>query len=160
MSDQSPPTPTLRRTWPRWLLVASLALNLLVIGVVLGAFLRADGPSRPRDRGPESVGMVLMRELPKADRRALWAQIRELERPGQGKSRKDLAALAEALQAEPFPRAEISALLEAQARRRTEWLDALQGAWLERVAQMTPEARVAYARRLMSPARTGRHADD
>ncbi|WP_158967870.1 periplasmic heavy metal sensor [Chachezhania sediminis] len=155
------PDPSARRARaPRWIRVAlavSLALNLAVLGSVLGIMLRFGGsPGADGIGGPPSLGMVLYRELPREEQRALRDEIRrEMQEDGIGRppSRRDTARTLDAgLRADPFDRQ----LLEGVLTRHNVWVagqqHALQEVWLDRVTEMTPAERDAYADRLQAAA--------
>ena len=138
------------RRWPRWrsvLLVVSLALNLLVIGVVATAAVRY------RLAPPPSVAQATVysfaRTLPDERRRTIWDATRaerQALRPYRIELRRARAEVRSALAAEPFDLARYRSahdrLLEAevQARRAAHVL-------LEKVAtRLTPDERRAFAR--------------
>lgn len=136
-------------TWMRVLLVVSLALNLLIAGVVVGAIAsgRAGGPPRVVDLnlGP------LTRALDPEDRRAIGHALRSREdiRPPRPVERlANARALGQALRAEPFDRDMVARLLDSQRSRAADVFLAGQEALLDRLEQMTPEERRAFADRL------------
>jgi uncharacterized membrane protein len=148
----SAPAATVSRTpvWVRVLLVASLAVNLLVAGIVVGARVghgRDEGVRLPRDAG----ALLYLGALPREDRAALVAELRA-ESPGGPDRRERMAeALAEVratlatLRAEPFEADAFARRLghqRAVAARRGERAEALL---VERVAAMSPDERRAYA---------------
>lgn len=101
----------------RWLLIVSLALNLLLVGALLGGMLLDRG--RRHGGGPEGVrgGLTAFVSTLPADRReALWEATRkqwgEL-RQMRKEARKARQAVDEALAAEPFDKAK---LIAAQAQ--------------------------------------------
>ena len=160
MADPTPPSAAKRATpiWLRVVLVLSLAANLAVIGIVIGAATSSKGPRNP-DRIAGDVGAApFVRALEPEDRRALARDVIK-ERGGFREIRRDTQARAEALfaalQAETFDRAEVEALLNAQrdaaALRQTMGERAL----LNRLEAMTQEERVAYAERLAQQLRRG-----
>lgn len=135
------------RLWVRVLLGVSLALNLLVLGLVGGAMYRFGGPDgmRPPSR---TAGAALFRELPQADRRALWAKSNGTRTDQRARQKADASALASAVRATPFDVTALQALLEQQAARRAGFKASVQQAWLARVDGMTAKDRQAYADRL------------
>ena len=154
-SPQSPPSPEpapaapAYRTpvWVRVLLVASLAANLLIAGMVVGA--RTGREAGERVRGPRDAGaMLYLGALPREDRAALVAELRA---GGPDRRARVAEALAEVratlttLRAEPFDADAFAARLghqRAVAAGRGERAEALLVA---RVAAMAPEERRAYA---------------
>ena len=154
MTDTPPPPPPAApaRAAPRWmrvLLVLSLALNLLVAGLVLGAIL-VDGPGR----GPRPVEMELgpiARALDQSDRRAILGSLRghpDLRPFARADMAADIAALQAALRADPFDPDAARAALASRAQRVERAQAAVQEALLARVAAMTPDQRAALADRL------------
>lgn len=137
-------------------LAISVALNLLIVGLVAGAVLRDGGP-RGRMMGDLGFG-PFTEALSGADRDALrqaflarMPDMRDMRR----QMRADFAALLDALRAEPFDAAALRAAMEAQSARMGERLQVGQDLLLERLAAMTPEARAAFADRLEARLRHG-----
>ncbi|MEX0320218.1 MULTISPECIES: periplasmic heavy metal sensor [unclassified Ruegeria] len=155
MSDANPK----KRRWPRILLGVSLALNLLVIGLVAGTVLRFRGDGRH----PPAFGPALYRALPDADRKALHGELRGRHDGGSKSRGEDFRALAEALRAVPFEPGAVEAVIEAQAQARAEVHKSLNQAWLARVSDMSDTERADYADRLEEVVRKGdrrrRHRD-
>jgi uncharacterized membrane protein len=143
-----------RRRWLSWALVASLGLNLALVGLLAGVALHG-GPRRLTPPGlwhyaralPEAHREALGREL--RARRAQWIGAREA-------LRQNRRAMAAALTAQPFDPAAVAALL-AEERRLTATLSE-QGAepLVAEIARMTPEERAAYAAALEEPRRGSR----
>lgn len=143
MSEETKPRMSL---WLRLLLFGSLALNLLVVGLVAGAMVRFGKPGV--DRPPRSVGTMLYRELPREDRRALW---RESSRSGgdvKERRRAEGMAVTAALRQVPFDPDALSTVLTAQAAEREQFHRAVQDRWLARVTGMSDAERAGYADRL------------
>lgn len=130
----------------RVLLVLSLAFNLLIIGLAVGAVL-SGGPKGHRDaRMPAHV-----RALDLEDRRAIGRDIRAAYRAGSfGKRavRQQSEQLAELIATQPFDRAAVGALSdEIEATKRIRF-EVAREIWLDRIEGMDPKARAAYAERL------------
>jgi uncharacterized membrane protein len=137
------------RRW-RALLIVSLALNLLVAGILLGAALDRGGPNRGEMRAAGPLA-PLVRALPPEDRQAVLGALRSA-RPPHAPPPRDRAAtsaplLAE-LRAEPFDPDQVLRALQDQRRRGEVRLSAAEAALAARLAEMTPDARAAYAGRL------------
>ncbi len=139
--------------WMRVLLGLSLALNLLVLGLVSGAMVRyggADGMRPP----PRTVGATLFRELPPEDRRAIrdrsngMMMMNGMNMNHHERRMAAASAVSAAMRAKPFDRDALSAILEQQAAQRDGFETSVQQAWIERVANMTDAQRHAYAGRL------------
>lgn len=146
------------RTWVRIALVASLGLNLLILGVVGGAVLSH------RDRLPPGSASVLGeigpygRALSQSDRDAVRAALRA-EGPRLRENRKAVRQgfqdLLSALRAEPYDQARVTSILNAQQARVQDQAGLLRGLLLERVAAMDAEERAAFADRLETVLRRG-----
>ncbi|MCB2094188.1 MAG: periplasmic heavy metal sensor [Rhodobacteraceae bacterium] len=136
--------------WTRLVLVVSLALNLLVAGIVVGGAMRhhwygPQGPARDIGFGP------FTQALSKEDRKALRGAFMAAN-PGfldmRQDMRRDMNALIAALRAEPWDKDAAGAILAGQSHRMTEWMDIGREVLLERIAAMTPDERAAFADRL------------
>lgn len=134
--------------WPRILLVASLSLNLILVGLILGA-ARYNPP--PRLAGPPGEFRLLERAMPEDARKALRAEMRRngahFKARGEALQviRRDMIA---ALRRDPFDEAEMQRVFTAQ---RTFWKDLGQDAqalMLRQISEMSPEARAQLAANL------------
>lgn len=145
-TDRPSPKPRSGR-WLRIVFGVSLALNLLVIGLVGGMLVRFGGPpgASPMSR---SAGTVLFRELPQEHRDEMRRDMRALMRsngiPMSGRA-DEIAAL---LRAETLDVAAMQALMDVEFDRLNGIQSGVQRAWLERIEAMTPEQRAAYADRV------------
>lgn len=134
----------------RYLLIGSLALNLLVLGIIGGAVIRGPGGFG----GPRGVDLALgpiVEALAPEDRQAIRTQLRanDMLRQHPRQIREALAtALQAALRAEPYDPAAIEAALSIQRDRLVAVQTAGQQALVARIALMTPQARLAFADRL------------
>lgn len=141
-------------------LAVSVALNLLIVGLVAGAVLRDGGP-RGRMLGDLEFGPFTEALTPE-DRAALRQEfVRQMPdmRDMRRQMRTDFAALLDALRAEPFDAAAVRGLIEAQSQRMTGRLAVGQDLLVARIGAMTPEARADFADRLESRLRRGREPD-
>jgi uncharacterized membrane protein len=149
MTDTGPSDAAPRR-WPRWkgiLFVVSLALNLLVVGVVATAALRHR--FAPPLGFAQATVVTFARTLPQPRQRELWDQTRTERlalRPYRAQLRRARAEVRGALVAEPF---DVTRYKSAHERL----LDAEIGArkvahvLFEAMAlRMTPDERRAFAR--------------
>jgi len=130
----------------------SLALNLLVVGALVGAILRP-GPLL-RDMEPRvTLGRVLYKELPREERRALRREVRQ--NVGRDTLRQASVApqLYAALRADPFDPDAVRQLMDRQAQALQVGQSAMRDGWLTVLSRMTLEERVAYADRLRDAAR-------
>jgi uncharacterized membrane protein len=134
------------RLW-RVVLVCSLALNLAIVGLVVG--MLASG--RLGDKPPRSFDLGLgpiARALTPDERREIGRDLRQ-----DGALRDfDLRARAQriiaALQADPFDREVLRVLLDEQNVRVTDVQGKAHKAFLDQITQMTPERRAEFADQL------------
>ena len=131
----------------RWVLVASLAVNLLVVGVVAGSFAKTgNGPRGGADLG---VG-PFVRALDADGRREVLRELRsnrQVSGEFRNLHRQGFREIIEVLNTEPFDPEAMQALFESQ-RGQTQAIQAAgQQALLEHLTDMTPEERAAFATR-------------
>lgn len=147
-----PPTPP-SRAMPRRmriLLVLSLALNLLVAGLLIGDALTGGGPGRVPRPAELALGPVA-RALAKEDRQAILADLRGhpgLRPIGRGERDAGLDEIAAAIRTEPFDAERVRRALAAQTERVARSQEAVQEALVSRLATMAPAERLAFADRL------------
>lgn len=163
MSTSPDPVVPRTRLWLRLAFGASLALNLLVIGLVAGTAFRYGGKDGMRPP-PSSFGATMYRQLSRDDRRALRAAMKNGGPKDQFARRKSEAqAIGAALRADPFDADAVETLLEGQASQRRDWQMSVQTAWMARLEKMSPAERTAYADRLeqalISPRKSRHHKD-
>lgn len=133
----------------------SLAINLLVLGAVVGAFMHGDNRDR-RDvvrRGGDNAAIgIYGRALDRADRRAIGQRLREGRKVEGREIRAELGDLAqqasELLKQSPFNKEAFADVLLQQQGLIKGRSDTMQDALVERIASMTDEQRIAYADRL------------
>ena len=132
-------------------LAVSVAVNLAVVGLVVGTALRhGEGPmgrSNVRDLGFGIYSQILNREEKEALRAAFLAEAPDL-RAKRRAMRQDALDVVAALRADPFDADRLSEVLAVQGQRLSEQLSVggrLIGAFL---IEMAPEARRAFADRL------------
>lgn len=153
MTEPKPQTP--RPTIPLWLRLtffASLALNLLVVGVVVGAMATWGGKwaahGAPHAGHP---GGPLTSALEPDDRRAIGRAMRAARREGnEGRPvlRAEMEGLLAALRAPAFERTEVQARMTALQGQFAQRMALGQTVLLDRLAQMSTAERVAYADRV------------
>lgn len=147
--DITDPKRTAGRGWVRWVLAGSLALNLLVAGLVAGAFLRGDAPGRSmrldlsifpytQAFAPEDRAALLR------DWRARGPAPREIAAQRQAEQRAVLAAL----RAEPFAPAALEAAMAARLEQAQVHQALGQAILVERLRALDSAARLQYADRL------------
>jgi uncharacterized membrane protein len=143
MADDKTPQPRPSRLW-RVVLVLSLALNLAVIGVVVGSAASGrwgDGPPRSFDLG---LGPIA-RALEPQERRAIGRKLREDRSLRDFDLRDRVNRVVAALQADPFEPDVLRALLAEQSERITAVQATAQEVVVEQITAMTPERRRAFA---------------
>ncbi len=144
-----------KRRWMPILLTASLALNLLVVGLVIGTALRF----RDGDRGriPPGFASALYRALPDSDRKVLRGELADWHPRGANRRADEFNLIGQALRAVPFDPAEVKELLDRQALSNVKLQSTLHEAWLVRITEMTNEERAAYVNRLEEIVNRGPH---
>ncbi len=149
-TDTGTPVAAPMRRSLRILLIASLAFNMLIVGIGAGALISgrmADGPRRGIDL---SLG-PLVEALDESDRRAIMRSLRDaphVRRPSRDARRADLGAVVAALRTDPFDPAAVAAPLDAARSRALGVMGAGQEALIARITAMTPQQRQAFADRL------------
>lgn len=135
--------------WLRILFIASLALNILVIGILAGAALKPGGFAG--GRGPELGDGLFSRALSEDDRREMRERLRPVgqqARTARGEAGKTLVELTQVLRSEPFDPSAAAALFD---RMRTQGRDLRargHDALLLQISGMTPAERAQFADRL------------
>lgn len=156
MSAQTPdPMPSMAcPRWMRWLLVLSLALNLMIVGLVAGFAWQGGGkyaghhPSRL-----EKIGGPLTHALSHEDRTAIRREMRAVYRNRQderSKQHRQMQTLIDDLRRTPFDRETIAGHMAAQRDILQERVSLGQSILLDRLVAMSPENRAAYADRLQT----------
>ncbi|PUB12094.1 periplasmic heavy metal sensor [Yoonia sediminilitoris] len=144
MADPAKPGPGW--VW-RTVLVVSLALNLLVVGVIGGAIVTGRiGGDAPRsfDLGLGPLARTLERE----ERRAIGRTLRrdpDVRRMGV---RAQLAAMVAALRQDPFDPDQLRAIMAEQSNRLATLQQKAQAALIDQIAAMDPARRLQFADRL------------
>lgn len=157
MAQPAKETPLPRSGAPRWMrlvLVVSLALNLLVIGAVAGAAITGGGPWR----GMEAHGGPMARALTPEDRRILRQRSLEARgdlRDGRRAHRAAMQELVTLLRATPFDAEAVEAQMRVVRVMLGERMAQGQSLLLDRLSDMTPAERAAYADRLAEALRNG-----
>ena len=139
----------------RILLFASLALNLMVAGLFLGAVASGRVGDKPRmefNLGP------FMRSLGEEDRRAIIADVRsqpEVRLLSPRQRRAELVEMVSLLRADDFDVEAMTALLSRQRDAGGRIVIAAHDALVRRLVEAGPEARSAFADRLEAELRRG-----
>ncbi|WP_050931424.1 periplasmic heavy metal sensor [Aestuariivita boseongensis] len=148
MTDNTQPA---HSQWSRGLRVLfglSLALNLLVVGALAGAWLRHGWSGHDMHRGGGGMGRILYQELPQDARRALRQDLRgSLDRDMMRATRIG-PALDKVLRAETLDLDALRDLMARHAAALQTGQNAMREGWLKTLAGMSREERMAYADRL------------
>ncbi len=139
---------------PRWIkltLFFSLAVNLLIVGIVAGHLLRGGGDPDRRGSAFFSGAGPFLAAMDRGDRRAFLRSLRDevghrgLDPRGRKAAIREMAAV---IGAEPFDAAALSAELERQLSTVAELTAAAQAAFVAWVSELSPEDRAQFAERL------------
>lgn len=131
-------------------LAVSVALNLAVVGVIVGAAFQKDGGpggGNVRDLGFGPYTEALSREDRAALRSAFLAKNPDL-RAARDSMRDDINEVLAALRADPFEPSRLQAALGAQTERMSGQLVTGQQLMSDFFVQMSTEARLGFADRL------------
>ena len=153
MTTPTPPKKPRLSTGLRIVFGLSLALNLLIVGIVAGFLLRG-GPVRDLSAGMQT-GRMLYRELPKENREVLRRALRTNVDRTVLQSARIGPELNAALRAEPFDPDALIVLLDRQADALRAGQEVMRDQWLGIVTEMSPEERATYADRLHEAAKRG-----
>lgn len=139
------------RPWLKVVLFVSLAMNLAVAGVVVGAAVKY-GP-REGHRPPRLDRVVgpYTQALSRQDRRAISARMREeysRNRPSRAEVRAEFVTVLLALRAQPYDPAQVEAILTRQLLAGSERQELGQRLLIERLATMSDRDRALFADRL------------
>lgn len=137
----------------RLLLFASLAVNLLIVGLVLGATsFRGDNDDRQQLRGARDIAPIpFVIAIEKEDRGALIERFREEIRPhrtDRSEVRQRLQTFLAALRADEFDVDAVKALLEGERQRGRARQEAGQSVMIDYLQSLSTDDRRAYADRL------------
>jgi len=144
----------------RVLLFASLALNLLFVGLVAGALLRGDDQRKGvRPAGGMEIGVTpVLRALGPEDRKELGRALRnELRGRGEGRqaAQNRLRAFAAVLRQEEVDQAALEGLLAEHSAEMTQRVGVVQAQLAKRLAEKSAEERAMIAARLEDFAENG-----
>lgn len=144
------------RRWWHWAFAASVALNLLVGGWIVGKIIGHEGArdGMVRDLGFGVFSDALSKEEKQALRQSFFTKAPEF-RQARKQMRTDMEALLAALRADPFNSADLEEKLDQQNTRIAAQLALGQQLIRDLLVKMTPEARLAFADRLEDRLRHG-----
>jgi uncharacterized membrane protein len=149
------------RRWIKVAFVLSLGLNVLILGLVGGVFLRGGPPEHVRvERDISALGLrVYFRALDEKGREEIRANVQQRKeniKAGRGVFREHLKALAGALTAEPYDHAAVAEVLSLQAGVVSNNIGVGQKVLLNQIENMTPAERKAFASGLRKPVKRRR----
>lgn len=147
MADQ---TSKWRKPNMRWVLAASLSLNLLFVGSFVGAAYRhAGAPGGGEPPAMRSYATPYVLALPREKRRALFDALHSGDHGVVPLSRQERRALyaqmVATLRATPFDPTAAEGVLSAQRDAVLGVQSAAQSMWLKEVTDMAPDERATYA---------------
>ncbi|WP_296420244.1 periplasmic heavy metal sensor [Pseudooctadecabacter sp.] len=148
--------PRTSRNWTKVLLVASLALNLLIVGAVIGVV--ASGGTRAGPQRFDLTAGPLTRAMEAPDREAVRQALRDSGafRPSNRRDiRADMGVLIDTVRSDTFDAAAFRAALMRQRDRLQAGQVAVIDAVAAQIEQMSPEDRAAFADRLENQLRRG-----
>lgn len=126
-------------------LVASVGLNLFLLGTMVPGWLHQDashGQGKPSQTQTAAALTQAARELPPQDAIILKDMVsRAPGEPGNDPIAGSVEDMRAALRAEPFDPARLRGLLTAMAERRAAWEAERLDAFVQAVAAMSPEGR-------------------
>lgn len=155
------------RRWIKYLLVASLGFNILIIGLVGGSVLRGGPPDRiMRDREISMLGLRVYFSALESDQqselREKIAESRRDHKDGKVVFAAHLKSMADALSAEPFDLGEVETVLTTQAGLVRGNISSGHRLLLDHIDGLTKAERAAMAKSLLDPRRWRRreHRDE
>ncbi|WP_051588231.1 periplasmic heavy metal sensor [Actibacterium mucosum] len=140
-------------------LVASLAVNLLVVGLVLGVAANRNDPRQAGRVPPELLNYgPLMKVLDEDNRTKLQQSLhgqRDEIRQARREVRKGFHDLVSALRAEPFDPKAVERIMTAQEARVNGQVTKVRAQLLLQLTEMTAEDRAALADRMQQALKRG-----
>ncbi len=142
----------------RVVLIVSLALNLLVVGVVAGGIFRGRPPAPLGgvDLGSSPFARALNADDQRHVRDTLRGQMHNIV-PAAADRRLALQELVAALRQDPFDPAAVQAMFDQQKLGAMAAMEASQAAVLDRIQAMDAAGRAAFADRLENEMRHPPH---
>ncbi|MEM6594992.1 MAG: periplasmic heavy metal sensor [Pseudomonadota bacterium] len=150
MADTPPPA-SKPRNWLRLLLFASLSVNLLIAGAFIGSSFAGKDRKGERNLAAQVPMGPYGRAFSKEDRQALRQSFearRDTFRENRAQMRAYGEELAAAVRATPFDADAVRDILTQQRGLQLSMQEAGSDIMIERLEQMSPEARAAFAERL------------
>ena len=150
MSNSDNPVEPKNMNWTKILLIASLGLNLLIVTAVGSAIYKNKDHDRAGQlRGGGQIEMLL-RALPKDERRALRQSFQsEMQaRDARARGRVLRENVTAAMLADPFDAAALEAALIAQREFRAEIAEMSEALWIDLYSNFSDEERATFQENL------------
>lgn len=149
-TDPAPPAAPPARGWTRTILILSLAVNLLLVGLITGAVLRSGPPGWGGMLGELNLGPVTeaLSKADKAELRRAFLRDHPDFRTQRRDAQQDVAAILDVLRAPVLDRPALEAIFLRQSERSAKRMDRARTAVLDVIAAMSPEDRRAFGDRL------------
>lgn len=164
MADAMKPKESKRSGWGRAVLFVSLAANLLVVGLVVGAMLRHDRQDwgsnhRPplRELGYGPYGQALSQSDRREIGKAMMRHSGDLQ-ANRAEFRDQIATLLGALRMRPFDPEMVQNIIAGQQEKLFERQEIGRQLLLDRIEAMNDAERSAFADRLERSLRRGQSA--
>ena len=157
MTDSAPAAAPVRSRWWSLLLIASLALNLLVGGMIAARFFWAERMGR--FYGPSYTQLLprkFIEDLDRDRRKEVLAILKShRDRYNQGRESLSAAALqvSTALKSQPYDEVAVKTAVESFSKAGNEMVANGSSAVLDLIAKLTPEERAGLASRIEERAR-------
>ena len=157
MTEQTPKTPgtgaspARMRPWLRVVLVASLALNLAVVGVVAGSAFKPDRrpPHPPRlDQMAGPLTFALSEDERRSIGKQIFEEYRKQGRPSREAIREEYQGVIDALRTTPFDPTVVEQSLARQREAATDRAEAGHRVLLAHLEGLSDTDRAAFADRL------------
>jgi len=132
--------------WKKYLLIGSLALNVLVLGLMAGAFFKV-GKVGPKFQEVSMQGPMI-RALPEEKRQMLRGSFMKRDTKSgdrRSASRKVRSDFKAALTAVPFDPQALRDVFVAQREIRSRFIDSSDDVWIEVISGMTDAERATFA---------------
>ncbi len=143
--------PKMDRKAPRWMKIVlglSLAVNLLIFGVIFGAAMRHGEGWREAGGNGMREGFALLAALDREDRRAILREVRTVQ--DRSARRAQITQLLALLRAETLDVAALQELIAEQRSMGAQMQELMAASWTARIERMGAAERAAYADRLES----------
>ncbi len=147
--------------WSKVVLVASLSLNVLVVGLVAGTVLSGDPRVRTNVQSPDGGVRAIISALRPEDRRAIGRALHDGKRNMAADRKAASDALLGALRADVFDKTAFEQAILDQSSLATDRYAESAAILAERLGEMTEDERAAFTERFEEElAKTKRKGDD